>query len=273
MRLDIAAVAEVWWMILLAGAIMTAIKVVSIGGVSWALGATPAIAAAVGLALAQGGEFGLILIGAAQTQGILDDELAARVIAIIIISLILTPALVAIGKRLQGSLAEYGVAPWIRQGLHARMPQKPATTKRRGHVIIGGYGPTGRVAARTLDQIGMGYSVVELNPETVRGELRGGRSMIYGDVKNPQVLESAGLDHADALILTMPDELAAFAAVAIAKRRKPDIYIVARVSLVSHGRMAKELGADYIVIEEVEVAKALQEVVMERFGGEGGKVA
>ncbi|UCE61756.1 MAG: cation:proton antiporter, partial [Phycisphaerales bacterium] len=100
MKLDPGVLAEWWWVIIVGGAAMMALKATVISGTCWALGTTASIAIAVGFSLAQAGEFSLIVLGAAHDKGIIDNATTATTIAIVVISLILTPALVELGGRL-----------------------------------------------------------------------------------------------------------------------------------------------------------------------------
>lgn len=265
MQLDPQSLLESWWILLIGGAIMTAVKVISIGGVSWLLGATPQMALAVGFALAQGGEFGLMLIDAAQTEGILSETAGDNVIAIIVVSLILTPGLVDLGRRLSHRYASLSCAPWIRTGLQAAAAEHAAPEGAR--VILGGYGQVGSAVARALDEAGIPCTIIEVNPDVVNRAQR--ESIVLGDVSNQWVLADAGLARASALLLTMPDEQAVLAACAIARRQRPDIFIVVRIGMARHEQAARQLGADLVVVEELEAARAMQGPVLARLRDRG----
>ncbi len=99
---------------------------------------------------------------------------------------------------------------------------------------------------------------------TVAEQLRRHRSIVFGDVANLHVLESAGLGHADALILTVPDEDAVLRACVAARRRSPTMFIAARTGLLSHGHAATDIGADHVTVDELATAEAMVRVVMDR---------
>ena len=111
MKVDPAAMAEGWWLILCAVAAVIIIKAVVISGVCWSAGAIAANAVIVGLALAQAGEFSLILIGEAADLGIFGAQLEASAITVVVISLILTPGLADLGRRLGRAATPLGHAP------------------------------------------------------------------------------------------------------------------------------------------------------------------
>jgi CPA2 family monovalent cation:H+ antiporter-2 len=267
MKVDPASMAEGWWVILCAVAAVIVIKSVVISGVCWSGGALAANAVIVGLALAQAGEFSLILIGEAGDLGIFGGPVEANAIAVVVISLILTPALADLGRRLGRAAAGIGHAPWVRSSLFGGAPEVETPPEQDfTHVIVGGFGPVGRRIAEELEQAGVSYAVIELNPDTVIEQLRQRRSMVFGDVANLRVLESAGIGHANALILTVPDEEAVLRACAVARRRSPAMFIAARTGLLSKSSAASDIGADHVIVDEMAAADAMVRVLMDHLG-------
>ena len=265
MKLDPSVVAEWWWVIIVGGAAMMVLKAMVISTTCWALGTSASVAIAVGFSLAQAGEFSLIVLGATHDKGIIDNATTATTIAIVIISLILTPALVELGGRIARVVSKIGPAPWIKLsflGEPCHPPREPS--QRAKHVIIAGYGPIGSLIAEELEQAGISYTVVELNPATVQEQSGRGRAVIFGDVGNLEVLESAGIGSADALILTIPDEEAVLRACAVARRRAPEMFIAARTRVVSKRVALAEVGADSVTVDETSAASEMLRAVMDR---------
>jgi CPA2 family monovalent cation:H+ antiporter-2 len=269
MRVDPDVALQWWWVILLGGVTMVAIKAVTIALSCWSVGATPSVAVRVGLALAQAGEFSLVLISTAEDRGIFASNVADIGIAIVVISLILTPLMVRAGHSWSIRWDNVGCAPWISGGLSEESDVQIQKTEGP-LVIVGGFGQVGQAIGRALEDAGIRFSIIELKTEIVRRESGVGREILYGDVSNLEVLESAGLEFADALVLTMPDEPSVLRACAVARRKRTDLFLAVRISLTSHGRIAEELGADHIVIEEIEAARALQQAIIAHCGGDRG---
>lgn len=124
----------------------------------------------------------------------------------------------------------------------------------RGHVIIVGFGLAGRCVADLLDRTGVSYSIVEKNPVTVETQRALGRRIVHGCSTDADTLVEAGLNTSDILALTIPDEAAVLESVELAKRLRPDIYIIARTNYSSQGMRASQLGADAVVKAEQAVA-------------------
>jgi CPA2 family monovalent cation:H+ antiporter-2 len=125
----------------------------------------------------------------------------------------------------------------------------------RRHVIIAGFGIVGRNLAEHFAARQIPYTVVELNPDTVIKQMRLGRATVFGDITNPDVLESAGIETAEAIVLTMPDDDATLRACRAVRELRSDIFIAARAGFLSRAMAVHDLGADHVTIEEVVTAQ------------------
>jgi len=271
MAVDPAPLVDLWPAVLIGGTLMLVIKSAAIGGSCWSLWGTTAIAGSVGMLLSQAGEFSLILLDTASDAGLIDDAVRSAAVAIVVISLILTPVPVALGAALRPMMERIPLPIWRRGAGSGGDPTPAAEGALR--VVIGGFGPIGRVATDHLDKAGANTTIIEMNEKTVRTHTAMGRHMIYGDISKPEVLESAGIRGADALILTVPDEEAALRACRIARELNREMCIVVRMNHLGKALQAKSLGADAIVVEEVAAAEAMEKIVAERFKIEVGPPA
>jgi CPA2 family monovalent cation:H+ antiporter-2 len=263
MAVDPAPLADLWFYVLIAGTAMVVIKSLTIGLSSWAVWGTPVVAGSVGLMLSQAGEFSLILMKEASASGLIDETTSTAGVSIVVVSLILTPLPIWIGKHLKPILERAPLPPW-RDPRHAVLAHEPEDDGAV-RVVIGGFGPIGRVAADQLERAGIKTTLIELNEKTVRTHAAMGRRIVYGDLSKAEVLESAGVREADALILTTPDEQANLKACGYARSVNPEMCIVVRTSHLGSGLRAKTMGADAIVVEEVAAAEAMEKIVAERF--------
>jgi len=131
------------------------------------------------------------------------------------------------------------------------------------HVVIAGYGPVGRMVAERLESEGVTVIVIDLNPNTVQTMVGRGKRFILGSVADPAILHEAGIEEAQALILTIPDEDHALQACIAARALRPDLYIAARTNYLSKGMLASKAGADYVIVEELLTAQAMHDAVFE----------
>jgi len=200
-------------------------------------------------------------------------------IAIVVLSLVLTTPLSELSRRMQARLSRVPPARWITSpALHEPLPSSVQAPNTGGSdpfhddplpyphrpVIIAGFGVVGRNLAEHFAAAGIPYIVIELNPSTVIRQQKLGRRFIFGDITNPDVLESAGVHSAEAVILTIPDDDAVLRACGIIRQLNPSIFIAARTSFLSRAIAATELGADYVTVEEVVTAQDMAKQVMER---------
>lgn len=123
-----------------------------------------------------------------------------------------------------------------------------------GHVIIAGFGLAGRAVAELLGGLHIPFTLVEKNPVTVETQRALGRTVVQGCASDGKVLIEAGLPTAGILALTIPEEDTVLEAVALARRLRPEIFIIARTNFSSKGMHAAQLGADEVIKAEQAVA-------------------
>ncbi|MBX3378154.1 MAG: cation:proton antiporter [Phycisphaeraceae bacterium] len=265
-----------WWIVPLSVLATVVIKTLAIGVVGWACGASGPVAVYLGLAMAQGGEFSLVILAQSRTAGVLSDSQTSIAIMCVVLSLIITPNLMQLARRLMPAARRLPPAWWIRKSMlrdataHPQMegesagaPSDAGAGPALGSLaIIAGFGPVGRAVADTLEKRGVIVTVIELNPRTVEKQHAMGRSIVYGDAGNPEVLHKAGLDRAEAIVLTMPDEEAVLRACRTIRQIKPDIFIAARLNVLSKALQAMQQGADHTVVEELATAEAMSRQVI-----------
>lgn len=133
-----------------------------------------------------------------------------------------------------------------------------------GRVIVAGFGLAGRWIADIFDRHNIDYVVVEKNPVTVEAQRKLGRSVVEGDISDPDTLREAGIEDASILALTVPDDAAVLEATRLARSLKPGIYIVARTLYSSSGMQASQLGADEVVKAEQVVARQFYEMLLRK---------
>jgi CPA2 family monovalent cation:H+ antiporter-2 len=279
MRLEPASLASDWAIVVGGTAALLTIKTTIIAAGCWAVGATGTVALKVGLSLAQGGEFAMVLLAAAMSLGLVDDGALSAVTGILVLSLIATPGMIALSDHLDRVTRLRTTAPWIATSVLIDADQRrgaisegaaesgPAPAPPARHVIVAGYGIVGRAVADRLSASNASVTIVEMNVRTVQKQRELGRTIIFGDVSDPEVLENAGIHHADALVLTVPDEDAVFRACRVARSLNPSVFIIARTNFLSRALVAMGLGANETVVEEMATAEAMDRLIQRVLGG------
>jgi CPA2 family monovalent cation:H+ antiporter-2 len=247
------------------------VKASTIAIVSWAVGTTRAVAVKAGLSLAQGGEFGLILIAlGAGSLGLLNESEASILVGVIVVTLILTPGLMSLGDVLATRTTSTRLAPWIGSASLLDADESSGEEDTRPLVVVAGFGVVGRAVVDRLCAADARTCVVETNPNTVRTQKSLGRTIVFGDISDPEVMHAAGVHEARALVLTIPDDTASVRATRLAKSLAPDIRVVVRSQYVSRATLVRNEGADVMVVEEMATAKEMESVVEQLVFGESG---
>jgi CPA2 family monovalent cation:H+ antiporter-2 len=210
--------------------------------------------------LSQVGEFSFVLLLAARGTGLLEEPLASNLTVAIILSMLVTPFGLALGPHLASGLGRLN--PLTRL-LQVRTTEEIGETKPlRNHVIIAGYGLTGRSLARALAQIGARYIIVDINTENVRDAVRLGEPACFGDVTSSEVLEHLGAADARELVIAINDPDATGRATRAARRASPDLRITVRTAYKADVERLEEAGATHVFAAEVTVAGAITDRVI-----------
>jgi CPA2 family monovalent cation:H+ antiporter-2 len=256
------------------------VKTVIVAVLAWLFGYSFRYALAAGLCLAQVGEFSFVLANIARTTGaepIMGEETFRAVVSATIITLLLTPYLVA-GAPIVGAIVERWLLrapPWQRRrGVPTAVaeliaepapdasPEPARYTPRR--VLLIGFGPAGqRVAEGLLDAYRNQMTVVDLNPDNLRVAQRYGLPAHLGDATRPEILEHAGIDGARVVVITTPAPQTGRQIVHQIRALAPDAVIVARSRYhVFHWELLLA-GAQVVVDEEDLVGRRLARVVQQ----------
>jgi CPA2 family monovalent cation:H+ antiporter-2 len=233
-------------------------KAVVAGGAAYAVLRNPAVAVAVGLGLAQIGEFSVIVAYEAGRIGLMDDSARELFLSVAVPTMLLTPVCVALGRRLAKVLA-----PGRARGAAVETLAGP---RLADHVVIVGYGVNGRNVARALTLLEVPYLVIDLNPHAVEEVIAAGGRALYGDASRDAVQRAAGVQAARGLVAAIADAACTREVVATARRLNPRVTIVARTRFLREVEPLTELGADQVIPEEFETSIELTGRVLAMYG-------
>ncbi len=175
--------------------------------------------------LCQIGEFSFVLLNTASGFELLDATLSHNLLLAIILSMLLTPVAIAFGPRLALSAAR---VPWLNRVLDAEPPGIDAHEPHSGHVIIAGYGLTGREICRAVRDTGIPSIVVDVNADNVRAAKAAGNRAVLGDITQQEVLKTLGCKDARLVVISINDARAAELAVRAIRKISPDLAVIAR---------------------------------------------
>jgi CPA2 family monovalent cation:H+ antiporter-2 len=216
-----------------------------------------------GAALAQVGEFSFILMNGARGTDLLTTTLESNLLAAAILSMLITPFLLAFGPHLAAGV---GKIRFLNRLLNVRTVEDIADSavNLKGHVIIGGFGFAGKELALVLKECGVPYLVAELNPETVRRAVREGEPAYFCDITNFEVLEMLGVEKARSLVIVINDPGAVERAVRAARSASASLKIFARTNYLLDVEPLLAAGADEVIPAEREAAASIVRMILDR---------
>jgi len=265
MLLDPFFVIENWALIVLLLVAIIAVKILVIFGVVRLFGYSSRIAIMTGAGLFQIGEFGFILAQGGVRNGIISDQFYSLILASAIISMLLTPISISLVSKLYPKLVSMVSGRQMVTQEVASAPA-PAPTEELNRVVIAGYGRVGQNIAQGLQDVGIPYLVVDLDPERVSEAKSSGRPRIYGDATNINVLSKADLGRATALVVTYPDPMAVVTTIKAALSINPRLKVLARVHRAREADELKGLGVTEMVSPEYEASFRLMERLLNVIG-------
>jgi CPA2 family monovalent cation:H+ antiporter-2 len=210
--------------------------------------------------LSQIGEFSFVLLLAARGTGLLEEPLQSNLTVAIILSMLATPFGLALGPHLAAGLGKLN--PLTRLLQVRTTAEVRETEPLRNHVIIAGYGLTGRNLARSLTQIGTRYIIVDINTGNVRDAARHGQAACFGDVTSAEVLEHLAVAEASELVIAINDPDATARATRAARLAAPNLRITVRTTYDSDVKRLDKAGATHVVTAEAAAADAIVDLVL-----------
>lgn len=261
MSVDISALMQNPWQF---ASHVLAIVVIKIG-VLFALcvvfGTGKNTAVRIAFLLAQGGEFGFVVFGAAKALGLIDDAKFVMCIAIISVTMLLTPLLARAGNA--AAQRWFGAPQDVDAG---ELNYAPVQGQAPTRVVIAGYGRVGHTIGTILGSSQIPYIALETDASLVdqwRGE---GHPVYFGDICNAALFSSAALQSVELVVLTLDDPKAAVLAATLIRAHAPKVSIVARSRDLVTCDALHQAGVRYTFPETLEASLRLAAQSLEALG-------
>jgi CPA2 family monovalent cation:H+ antiporter-2 len=218
-----------------------------------------------GMLLSQGGEFGFILFASASALGVVPVETAQMLLAVIVLSMVATPAMAYLGNR--------GFRFFAAREREPSTGVDEISDDLEDHVVIAGFGRVGQTVANVLSAGGIPFVALDLDADRVSKCRRIGMPVFFGDASRIDVLKAAGAERARGAVITIDQPDTASLLVAALKQYAPDLEIFVRARDLSHSRELEEAGATAVVPEIIEASLQLGGIVMDSMGATPDEVA
>ena len=120
----------------------------------------------------------------------------------------------------------------------------------RNHVIICGFGRNGKESAHILQQNNIPFVIIESKDDWKEEVNFTVEFFIKGNGTQDEVLLAAGIEHAKAIITTLPVDADNLFLVLSAKQLNPGIKVISRASIDSSVSKLKIAGADNVIMPD-----------------------
>lgn len=202
----------------------------------------------VGVTLSQIGEFAFVLAKTGSVYAIISDFNYQLFLAVSLLTLTISPFLINLAPSFANWFSKLPFPEKMRTGIvENKADLKDAL---QNHIIIIGFGLTGRNLARSSKLAKIPYTILEMNPETVREQKVKGEPIHFGDGSHLSVLTHFNIVEAKALAIMINDPLAARQIVKLAREANPSLYIIVRTRYLQEMSLMQKLGADEVIPDE-----------------------
>ncbi|MBK7849495.1 MAG: cation:proton antiporter [Zoogloea sp.] len=224
------------------------VKFLLAGVASRVMGSPQGTAARTGLWLCAGGEFGFVLLSQIDAARLLPPALSQVIVAALVLSMLLAPLIVQYSEKLVLRLVP---SEWMSRSLQLTNIATQSMFVDK-HAILCGFGRNGQYLGRLLEQEGITYIALDLDPERVREAAAAGETVVFGDAAKRETLMAAGIARASVVVVTYADTDAALRAMSQIRACRPDVPVVVRTADEVDLDKLRQAGAAEVVPEAVE---------------------
>lgn len=208
----------------------------------------PAIQA--GLLLAQGGEFAFILFRLADELDVLSSEIAQVLMMVTTVTMAFTPLLSGIGDWIANSFSTEKV-------ILDDEAIETDTQDLYNHVIVAGFGRVGYMVTKMLTAEHLSYVVVDIQSKIVKEGKNDSFPIYLGDATRYEILKSVGIERAQALVVSIKNEVTIKKIVSLVAANFPHVNIIIRLPDLNNVEVYKDLGASKVIPETSEIGLQL----------------
>jgi glutathione-regulated potassium-efflux system ancillary protein KefC len=206
--------------------------------------------------LAQGGEFGFVVLQGALAVGALPAATSSLLVACIAISMLLTPLVLLLTDRF--------VAP--RLAARGAVAAEEIAEPQDAPIVIAGLGRYGQIVGRLIDAAGLKATVLDHSADAIEALRRFGWKAFYGDATRLDLLRVAGAAKARVFVLAIDDVEQSVECARLVREHFPRLVLVARARNAGHYARLRELGVTCVERETLDSALMSGRSVLEAMG-------
>jgi CPA2 family monovalent cation:H+ antiporter-2 len=228
--------------------VLTVSKTVLVAAILKALGWPTFVAIRVGVILAHGDEFGLLLLTEAMRLGIIDTERGQSILVALVFTMSLAPLLIRRSAAIAHRIAAISSQETGAIEEDAAVNGGP---ELKDHVILCGCGRVGRLVAIVLEAAKLPYIAIESDPTRFLEARRTGHRVLFGDASQTSILDRAKVEGARLLVVTFHKRAVLERLLHYARYRTPGIVSIVSTADVREMSTIADLGATLIFPENL----------------------
>ena len=194
-------------------------------------------------------EFSLIILLVGLQMGLVSSASLTVIAVSLIVSTIISSLMIAKSGYLYKYIRSF--VNFFERKNYRHFSDKLESQELLDHVVLIGAHRVGGQVVQLLKREKAPFIVLDFNPAQVERLLKEDISVIYGDMGDPEILDSLNLGNAKMVISTSPDIADNKLLLEDLKLRGVNIPVIARAESVKQARSLYKLGADYVIIPEV----------------------
>lgn len=207
----------------------------------------------VGLGLAQIGEFSFVLASEGQMLGLVSRRVYLLILGTTAVTLMVTPFVMQLVPQLLTWLERF---PLLKHWLDPTDAPLEVVMDAPlvNHVIICGYGRTGRNLLRLMREHSYPVVVIDSSEGNIQFLREAGIPYVYGNPTSLHVLEKAGVEQAQSMVIALPDSMSTRLCLKRSLEISPELDIVVLAHKNREIELLYQLGAKEVVQPDFEAS-------------------
>ena len=220
--------------------------------------------------LFQVGEFSLLLSGVGQQSNILPENIYQYFLAISIITMGITPFLIAAAPKLTYNILKAPIPAAVRQRLdnfnkNKRSEEFTSEENLHDHLVVIGYGINGKNISKAARKAKIPYVVIDINPESFQRAKLNNEPVLFGDATNNVILKHAHIQEARVIVIAISDRDATKKIIKNIRLFTQTATIIVRTRYIHEIEEVIKLGADEVIPEEFETSIEIFTRVLKKY--------
>lgn len=208
----------------------------------------------VGLGLAQIGEFSFVLASEGQALGLVSRRVYLLILGTTAVTLVVTPFVLRLVPIAFNWLESLPLLKKYFQQMDAPREVSAESEQLRNHIVICGYGQGGHNLGRLMQERNIPILVIDQSEAAIQ-ELREAKiPYVYGNAASLHVLEKAGVDRAQSMVIALPDAMSTRLSLKRALELDPNLDVVVRSNNERDIELLYQLGAREVVQPDFEAS-------------------